>query len=104
MTFDEFRESLRSGDPPAGIPELLGALWHEARGDWDRAHRIAQEIGTTAGSRVHAYLHRRQGDADNARYWYSQAGRQECRDSLEHEWEQLTRELLDSPANVARRP
>jgi hypothetical protein len=97
MTFEEFKESLKSAEPPAGTPELLCAMWHEARGDWDRAHRVAQDIGTTDGSRVHAYLHRKEGDADNARYWYSRAGRQECRDPLEREWEQLTRELLEQP-------
>jgi hypothetical protein len=33
----EFEASLRGCAPPAGVPGALEALWHERRGDWDRA-------------------------------------------------------------------
>ena len=52
--------------PPSDLPETVQALWHDARGDWDRAHRIAQEIDDADGSWVHAYLHRKEGDLSNA--------------------------------------
>ena len=94
MTFDEFTKSLEGCSPPPGIPELLAALWCEARGDWDRAHWIAQDIETPDGSLVHAYLHRKEGDIDNARYWYRRAGRPERRDPLDQEWSHLARALL----------
>ncbi len=58
--------------------EALRALWLEARGDWDGAHAAAQragEAGDRAGDWVHAYLHRVEGDASNAAYWYARAGR-----------------------------
>ena len=56
--------------------EALLALWCEARGDWERAHALAQaEPDERAGAWVHAYLHRVEGDAGNAAYWYARAGR-----------------------------
>jgi hypothetical protein len=44
-------------------------------------------------ARIHAYLHRVEGDLSNARYWYGQAGVTPTTDSLEEEWERLAREL-----------
>lgn len=43
---------------------------------------------------VHAYLHRREGDAANAGYWYRRAGRQPFRGTLEEEWTALMQELM----------
>ena len=73
--------------------ELLRALEIEKDGDWDHAHRIAQSIPSTNGSRVHAYLHRREGDLSNARYWYTRANRSVPEVSLDEEWQQLFDEL-----------
>ena len=58
----------------AEISELLRALQLDKDGDWDRAHGIAQSVSSQNGSRVHAYLHRKEGDLANASYWYSRAG------------------------------
>jgi hypothetical protein len=56
--------------------EALLALWCEARGEWDRAHELAQAAADArAGAWVHAYLHRVEGDGGNAGYWYARAGR-----------------------------
>jgi hypothetical protein len=38
---------------------------------------------------VHAYLHRKEGAASNADYWYARAGRQFQRPTLAAEWEAL---------------
>ena len=44
-------------------------------GDWDGAHRIVQEDEEDATSCwIHAVLHKIEGDAGNARYWYRRAG------------------------------
>jgi hypothetical protein len=43
---------------------------------------------------VHAYLHRKEGDAGNAAYWYRRARRPVCREPLEAEWEAIARALL----------
>mgnify|MGYP001125492665 CR=1 FL=1 len=58
-------------------------------GDWDRAHRIVQEINTPEAAWIHAYLHRVEGDLGNAAYWYRRAGRPECTSPLEEEWQEI---------------
>src|ERR1700733_15799160 len=70
MTVEEFSAS----DGSAFSGALL-ALWWDAKGDWERAHGIAQDVAGADGAWVHAYLHRKEGDAGNAGYWYRQAGR-----------------------------
>ena len=94
MTFDELQASLSAPAPPAGLPALLRALWHDARGDWDEAHRIAQDVDTADGAWVHAYLHRKEGDAGNAAYWYRRAGKPPATGSLPDEWNRIARALL----------
>jgi hypothetical protein len=73
MTFDEFLELGEAEVLAKG--NALYALWLEAKGDWDGAHAAAQRDGDKAGDWVHAYLHRVEGDAGNAGYWYARAGR-----------------------------
>jgi hypothetical protein len=95
MTFDEFESSLHGNEPPAGLSPYLTALWHEGRGDWNRAHEIVQEINTPAAARLHAYLHRQEGDESNARYWYRQADESfPAGQSLDGEWRELVQRWL----------
>lgn len=94
MTLDELQASLSRDAPPPGLPLAVEALWHDARGDWDRAHRIAQDIPGADGSWVHAYLHRKEGDLGNASYWYRRAGRVRASAPLEQEWEEIAEALL----------
>lgn len=95
MTLDQFVATLNDGEPPAGLSPCLDAMWYEKRGDWDRAHKIVQDIDSETASHVHAYLHRREGDQSNAGYWYRRAGRPFPSGlSLDLEWSDLTAELL----------
>ena len=71
----------------------LLALWIERKGNWDKAHRIVQDVPSEQGSAVHAYLHRKEGDLGNAGYWYSRAGRGRFSGSLEEEWNALAKEI-----------
>ena len=96
MTFDEYIASIDNTQPGSGLSETLTSLWWDKKGDWDRAHAIAQEIPTTQGSAVHAYLHREEGVLWNADYWYSRAGRTRPEIPLEEEWKQLVAEILSS--------
>lgn len=89
MTFEVFSESLAGAEPPAGLNPPLRALWLDAKGNWVGAHAVAQDIDGAEGARIHAYLHRKEGDADNARYWYRQAGRTPVTGSLSDEWAAL---------------
>ena len=95
MTIEEFRATLGDSEPPAVAP-LVRAMWHAARGNWDEAHRIAQDINDHYGAWVHAHLHRLEGDLGNARYWYGHAAQPEATDSIEAEWERIATELLRS--------
>ncbi|WP_346318874.1 hypothetical protein [Chitinophaga sp. YIM B06452] len=94
MTIAAFKTSLDKQAPPAGLTPALLALWWDGKGDWDRSHDIAQEDHSRAGSWVHAYLHRKEGDAGNAAYWYARAGKAVFRGALEAEWEQIAGALL----------
>jgi hypothetical protein len=94
MTLSEFTATLGDATVPAALQPALQALWYDARGDWGAAHRVAQEIETPDGAWVHAYLHRKEGDAANARYWYQRAGRAVALDGLEQEWRRIVAALL----------
>lgn len=94
MTFETFKSSLDQDQAPAGIQPLLVALWHDARGDWERAHNIAQDVHSNDGSWVHAYLHRKEGDQWNAGYWYRRAGHKMPKTTLDEEWKDIVRALL----------
>ncbi|HLV86672.1 MAG TPA: hypothetical protein VKV39_06810 [Candidatus Sulfotelmatobacter sp.] len=94
MALDEFRQSTSASEPPAGLSQALVGLWWDAKNDWTRAHESAQEDEGPAGSWVHAYLHRKEGDLSNAAYWYRRAGKAICKDSLDDEWLQITSSLL----------
>ena len=94
MDFDAFRRSLSASEPPAGHAPALQALWWDAKGDWDKAHDCAQAQDDAAGAWVHAYLHRKEGDAANAGYWYRRAGRAAARHDLDEEWTAIARALL----------
>jgi hypothetical protein len=95
LTFAELKASLTAATPPAGLSAALLALWHDGRGDWDAAHRVAQDIDDADGSWIHAYLHRKEGDAGNAAYWYRRAGQPVATSSLDAEWEQIVTVLLE---------
>ena len=41
-----------------------------------------------------AYLHRKEGDQDNAAYWYSREALSVCQEPLDAEWRGITRDLL----------
>jgi hypothetical protein len=88
-------ESLRSlTTVPAHHSLIVQALWHDAQGDWEAAHNRAQDDSSELGSLMHAYLHRKEGDIGNARYWYSQAGRPVFQGTLQQEWDAIAVEAL----------
>jgi hypothetical protein len=94
MEWEEFQESLKGGTPPASLPLTLAALWWDAKGNWTKAHECAQQEETADHAWVHAYLHRKEGDVPNARYWYHQANRPVANGELTDEWTRIARTLL----------
>jgi len=94
MDLAAFKASLARNRPPAKLSLAAQALWWDAKGDWTKAHECAQEQDDAQGAWVHAYLHRREGDAANAGYWYRRAGKPARRGALASEWEAIARALL----------
>jgi hypothetical protein len=93
MNVTEFRATLKLDEPPSGIGAPLAALWWDAKGDWTRAHGLVDELETAEAMAVHAYLHRKEGAASNAEYWYARAGRRFQRPTFEAEWDALVEGL-----------
>jgi hypothetical protein len=69
--------------------KLLEALQLDQDGDWDAAHSIVQKIDTLASNSIHAYLHRKEPDLANARYWYNRVGKPLPDIPFEQEWQTL---------------
>lgn len=102
MLFEEFQASLKLDSPPAGLTALPAAMWWAAKGNWARAHEIAQDVASPHGAWVHAYLHRKEGDEGNAGYWYSQARRPHSCLPLALEWDEIVKTLLAPPEPDAK--
>jgi hypothetical protein len=95
MKLSEFESSLDQKSPPPFLHLALQALWWDAKGDWKSAHECAQaDEGDPSCDWVHAYLHRKEGDASNARYWYGQAGKPVARNELTEEWRAIVTALI----------
>ena len=99
MTLAAFSESLQQAAPSPHLRPALLALWWTGKRDWDTAHDIAQQHeGDPACDWVHAHLHRREGDAENAAYWYRRAGKPMATGKLDEEWSDIAQKLLLSPS------
>jgi hypothetical protein len=93
-TIENFKTSLSSSQPPQDASVLLQSLWYDAKGDWHAAHHLVDELEEPKAYWVHAYLHRKEGDASNANYWYRRAGKKMPDYSLQKEWEEIVAALL----------
>jgi len=91
---ENFEETLKSGQPPANLSAALQGLWWDAKGDWNSAHACVDACVDEAGMRVHAYLHRKEGDLANAAYWYSRVESTVPDISLAEECDALRHSLL----------
>jgi len=94
MTLVEFQRSLKAKTVPRGIAPALAALWWAKKGDWDKAHAIVMNAEGRDAAWVHAHLHRAEGDAGNAAYWYRQAKQAVADVSLDAEWDAIVAALL----------
>lgn len=94
MNLTDFRETLSSNNPPTTLSIYAQALWYDARGNWDKAHQLIQDLSDKNANWIHAYLHRKEGDIWNADYWYNKAGRKRPGVSLNEEWEQIVSAFL----------
>jgi hypothetical protein len=70
-TSDALRQWLKSHSE---LPESCRAgLWLLA-GDLNKSHSISQNIPSPDGSFWHGIMHRREGDYENAKYWFRRVG------------------------------
>jgi hypothetical protein len=93
-TLTQFKESLAADEPVSALSVQLKSLWYDAKGDWQKAHALIDQLADQQSAWVHAYLHRKEGDVWNADYWYSRARKTRPNLSLDEEWEQLVSVLL----------
>ncbi|GAB2575587.1 hypothetical protein [Spirosoma areae] len=97
MTLDQFTASLAQPQPPTDLHPVLQGLWYDANANWEQAHTIAQSReGIQAYDRLHAYLHRKEGDRFNANYWYRRAKAPFFDGTLAEEWQALVQQELGS--------
>lgn len=97
VTFVELESAATAQSPlPLEVDPLVRALWHDATGDWARAHELVQTIESAEAAWIHAYLHRKEGDHQNAQYWYRRAGRPAASGSLPEEWRAIAQTLLEA--------
>ena len=94
MDIDTFKGTIAGDAPPDGVSLALQALWQDAKGNWDEAHKLAQAQKDETGAWVHAYLHRVEGDLRNAGYWYRNSNKPECTAPLAEEWADIASALL----------
>ncbi|HIE54045.1 MAG TPA: hypothetical protein EYP90_02495 [Chromatiaceae bacterium] len=95
IKLDDFLALLEEGNCADLLSPHLRALCHDHLGDWDRAHEIVQEMDDFDAARIHAYLHRKEGDVWNSRYWHRRAGTLFRDDlTLEEEWLELVKAML----------
>jgi hypothetical protein len=81
--------------PPRGLSREAQSLWFTKKGEWDKAHDIAQDIETPMGSWLHALLHLIEGDLGNARYWFAEAGRPVKKPSqIDELWDEIAEAVL----------
>lgn len=85
---------LKSEDKIKAYSPMLRALWYDGKGDWAKAHDQVDSLEGKDAARIHAYLHRKEGDQWNADYWYRRAGVKRPEVGLEEEWEMLLKQYL----------
>ncbi len=92
MTVEEFIRQDRQQIKSYSL--ALQALWYDYQDDWNRSHKLIDSESDKDCAWVHAYLHRKEGDLSNARYWYRRSGRPESKLSLSQERQQIAQTLL----------
>ncbi len=58
-------------------------------GHWDDSHEMVQACTDPLSFLIHAYLHRIEGDFENANFWYQRAGEDMRPNSLADELSRL---------------
>ena len=77
------------------LSALKLAMDFDHQGEWERAHGIVQDIRHELAYRIHAYLHRKEGDMESALYWYRYIGVEPFRGRFLTEQKYIMKQLKD---------
>jgi hypothetical protein len=69
--------------------KLLKAMYLAQKGDWNAAHEIVKDMDNEYAWWVHAHLHRKEADLNNAAYWYLRSQKTMPKYSLAQEWQEI---------------
>lgn len=94
LDFNEFKRSLADDQPPESCAAAMRALWHDAKGDSQRAFDIACRFEDKTTARVRAYLHRKREESTLATIWYWKAGVPAASGNLQDEWQDIVHTIL----------
>ena len=94
MQYDDFIKLTKESKPSDKLSGIHLAIWYAVKDNWDMAHKIIQDINTETASWIHAYLHRVEGDIDNAKYWYNCSRKEPCTESLKSELDNIIQFLF----------
>ena len=94
MKYNNFIKLSKESEPSKILSGINLVLWYMVKDNWDLAHNIVQDINTETASWIHAYLHRVEGDIDNAHYWYNRANKEPASESLESELNDIIKSVF----------
>ena len=94
MQYDDFIKFTKESKPSDKLSGVHLAIWYIVKDNWDKAHNIIQDINSETASWIHAYLHRVEGDIDNAHYWYNHASKEPYAESLNSELDDIIQFLF----------
>ena len=77
------------------VESIASSLSADKKGQWDEAHAIISQLKAPLAYEVHAYLHRKEGDTDNALFWYGRAGVPPFEGAYSEEYRLLEKKLSD---------
>jgi hypothetical protein len=96
MKLDSMESDLLKRLAQPHLPEIVRALYFVGVDNWHAAHQIAQKKeGDPMYDRIHAFLHRVEGDTYNAGYWYKRIGQDMPNITLQEEWLLLAKQYLE---------
>jgi len=95
QTYSAFLETLKNDSPDVDWPVTLKSLWYDSKGNWHTAHEIVDGSEEANAKWVHAYLHRKEGDEWNAKYWYRQANKSLPKITIDEELQEIVEFILN---------
>ena len=94
MQYDDFINLTKESEPSNNLSGVHLAVLYVFKDNWEMAHSIVQEIHTETAFWIHAYLHRVEGDIENAHYWYNRAKKDSSSESLETELNEIIKSIF----------